>query len=113
MWHTFHPSNGILGVLAREHPNHLLTRRRYVWFPLFLACPILLIVVAGSGYVIKAVKLNFGFLVTVALIASGMGGGDGDNIVKVSVTDTHVSVIMMLLHEDTELIIRPDTFMIY
>ena len=42
-----------------------------MWIPLFLACPILLIVVAGSGYVITAVKLSFGFLVTVALIASG------------------------------------------
>ena len=49
----------------------------------------------------------------VAFIASGMGGGDGDNIVEVSVSNNQVSISVKLLHEDIELFIRPDTFMIY
>jgi hypothetical protein len=49
----------------------------------------------------------------VTFIASGMGGGKRDNVVKVTVQDTVVSVSMILLREDRELMIKPDTFMIY
>jgi small-conductance mechanosensitive channel len=71
LWRLFHPSVGVIASLAREHPTHWLTRWRYVWFSLMLACPIALILVGGWGYLITAIQLSFGLVVTVALIAVG------------------------------------------
>lgn len=71
LWQLFRSSDGILATLTREQPTHVTTRSRHLWFPMVLACPIGLIVLAWQGYLITAVALSLGLLVTVALIAGG------------------------------------------
>ena len=71
IWRLFRSSDGLLVMLTREHPALLLTRWRYVWFPMLLACPITLIVAAGAGYLITAFTLSLGLLATAALVAGG------------------------------------------
>jgi potassium efflux system protein len=71
LWQMFRGSNGILTILARERPAHLITRMRRLWFPVLLALPMGLILLAWRGYLITAIELSLGLVVTVVLLASG------------------------------------------
>jgi potassium efflux system protein len=71
LWQLFRGPGGVLDTLTGEHPTHFVTRWRYLWFPLMLACPISLIVLAGLGYLITAIELSLGLLTILALIAGG------------------------------------------
>ena len=71
LWRLFQSSHGILATLTGERPNAQFTRWQYLWFPLILACPIVLIVIACAGYLITATEWSLGIIATAALIAAG------------------------------------------
>lgn len=71
VWQLFRQPDGVLDTLARHHAQHVATRWRYLWFPLVLAAPLTIVVLAGLGYLITAVELSIGLLATLALIAGG------------------------------------------
>jgi potassium efflux system protein len=71
LWRLFQSSHGILATLTGERPTAQFTRWRYLWFPLILACPIVLIVIACAGYLITATEWSLGLIATAALIAAG------------------------------------------
>lgn len=72
LYQVFHFSDGILANFMREKPNHFITRWRYLWFPLIIACPLALAFIAGLGYMITANLLSLGLLNTAAFIAGGV-----------------------------------------
>jgi len=71
LWRLCRGSEGIHATLAREHPDRFITRWRLAWFLLLLACPIALAAGACLGYLITAIQLSLGLLITVALVAGG------------------------------------------
>lgn len=71
LWYLFRSSHGVLTVLVREHPTRRLARWRHVWFPLLLAAPLGLALLAIAGYVIAAFNLSLEFLATAVLVSGG------------------------------------------
>ena len=69
LWQLFCSQDGILVTLAREHPERLMTRWRFVWLPLLLACPLALVIVASLGYLIPATQLSLGLIATIVQVA--------------------------------------------
>jgi potassium efflux system protein len=65
-------SDGILSRLIREHPDRIVVRCRYLWYPLVITWPIALVVLASLGYLITAIELSLGLLSTAAFIATGV-----------------------------------------
>jgi potassium efflux system protein len=71
LWQLLNFSDGVLATFIREKPESLLARWRYLWFPLVLACPLALVIIAGLGYLFTAFQLSLGLLETIAYIAAG------------------------------------------
>ncbi len=56
-WRLFRPSSPFVTELLRTNPQAWLTRLRYVWFPLLVAAPIALVIIAWLGYFYSALQL--------------------------------------------------------
>jgi potassium efflux system protein len=65
----FRFSGAIVSTLIRNQPDHLLTRSRYVWYPLIVGLPLLTAVLAALGYYyFTALALTDHLLATYELI---------------------------------------------
>jgi len=53
-WQTLSPTTGALRGFLAEHPHGLVARLRYVWYPLIVALPMSLTVLALAGYLYTA-----------------------------------------------------------
>jgi potassium efflux system protein len=49
---------GITSVLVQKHPKSWLTRLRYIWYPLLIALPLLLLYLAIQGYYYSALEIE-------------------------------------------------------
>ena len=67
----FRPSDGIFAGVIRENPERLVSRLRYVWYPLILLIPLSITILAWNGWVIAALALDFVFLGTQGIMATG------------------------------------------
>jgi len=72
LWHMLNLSSGMLSTFVREHPNRVVVRSRYLWYPLVIMWPIALVMLAGLGYLITAIELSLGILSTAGLVAIGV-----------------------------------------
>ncbi len=72
LWRLLRFSDGVLAAAIREEPSSFIVRWRYLWFPLVLAAPLALVVIAWLGYMMTALQLSLGLLHTAALIAGGV-----------------------------------------
>ena len=72
LWRLFNFSNGVLATSIREHASRPIVRLRYLWFPLMIACPLALVVLASIGYIYTSLDLGLGLVFTAALIAGGV-----------------------------------------
>ena len=59
---------GITSVLIEKKPNSWLTRFRYVWYPLIVFLPLIVIVLTLSGYLYSAVEISNLFRSTLLLL---------------------------------------------
>jgi potassium efflux system protein len=71
VWKTFNPRTGIFAEAVQANPNRVLARTRVLWFPLLLAAPVLLMLLALSGYFVTAMVFT---LELYALFAIATGG---------------------------------------
>ncbi len=71
-WRLLNPSDGVLASFMREQPNSLVARWRYLWFPLVLAYPLVLVVIAGLGYIFTAIQLSLVLLLTATYLIAGI-----------------------------------------
>ncbi len=70
--HLFRPSEGLGAGLIQRHPQSLLAKTRWLWFPLLLLIPLLLLVISVSGYALAALALCREFLRSLGLLAAGV-----------------------------------------
>ena len=63
-----HPNEGAIKSHIREHPRGLLARTRYLWFPLIVALPVSLTVLAMRGFVYTAGLMTGSMVQTVYLV---------------------------------------------
>ncbi len=71
LWYLLNFSDGVLAAFIREKPASLIARWRYLWFPLALAYPLVLVIIAARGYVFTAIQLGMGLLETAAYVIGG------------------------------------------
>ncbi|MEO1527062.1 MAG: mechanosensitive ion channel domain-containing protein [Planctomycetota bacterium] len=71
LWRLFGGANGVLALIRRDVPNHLMTRWRNVWCPVLLALPVVLSVIACLGYLVTANSLGLGIVITFAILGIG------------------------------------------
>jgi potassium efflux system protein len=64
---VLHPSRGAVKGPLREHPRSLLARTRYLWFPLIVALPLSLTVLAMRGFLYTAGSVTTSMVQTVYL----------------------------------------------
>jgi potassium efflux system protein len=55
---VLHPGQGVLKAFLSEHPTGLLSRLRYLWFPLVVGMPVLFAGLALAGYTYTAGSLT-------------------------------------------------------
>ncbi len=67
-YRLFGPSKAVLAAQFRRHPDSPLTRYRYLWLMLSMAIPLLLIVLAISGYLYTAGTLTGSLIDTLWLV---------------------------------------------
>ncbi|MGI9427796.1 MAG: mechanosensitive ion channel domain-containing protein, partial [Bythopirellula sp.] len=72
LWHLLRSSDGISASLAERHPARVVTRWRYLWYPLLVACPLGLVVLAAMGYLLTAQTLSLVLFATAVLIVNGI-----------------------------------------
>ena len=53
-----HFKGGITSVLVHKHPKSWLARLRYVWFPLLISLPLLMLYLAVEGYYYSALEID-------------------------------------------------------
>jgi potassium efflux system protein len=66
-YHVLHPRTGVIADHLRAHPRGLLTRTRYLWFPLVVALPVWLTVLAMRGFLYTAGSVTTSMVQTVYL----------------------------------------------
>jgi len=71
-YRLLHPKQGILRHQRQRLDANLLHRAYWVWFPILLAFPMLLVALAWSGYIYATHILADAFLITLGLIAALM-----------------------------------------
>lgn len=64
---VLHPSRGVLKDYMRENPRGLLARTRYLWFPLVVALPLWLTLLAMRGFLYTAGSVTASVVQTVYL----------------------------------------------
>jgi potassium efflux system protein len=64
---VLHPSRGVVKTHIVEHPRGLLARTRYLWFPLVVALPVSLTVLAMRGFLYTAGSVTTSMVQTVYL----------------------------------------------
>ncbi|MBZ0172631.1 MAG: hypothetical protein K8E66_09655, partial [Phycisphaerales bacterium] len=62
------PSGPVLAEFIRRHEKTWINRLRYVWYPMIVAVPLALIVVAWLGYYYTSIQLQLRFELTLVLI---------------------------------------------
>jgi potassium efflux system protein len=68
LWQILRPRSGMLRDYLARHHGGWVDRLRYVWYPVALLTPLVLIVLAGAGYFYTAVQLTRQLSETVLLI---------------------------------------------
>ncbi len=71
LWQLLSGPRGILAILGETHPGGLAGRTRYLWNTLALVCPLSLIVLAAMGYLITAMELSLGLVLTASIVGAG------------------------------------------
>ncbi|MEM8955188.1 MAG: mechanosensitive ion channel domain-containing protein [Verrucomicrobiota bacterium] len=71
MWRALRPATGVFSGMMEENPKGWLSRFRMVWYPLGVLTPLVLVMLAASGYVITAMALGLEFLATLGIIVAG------------------------------------------
>ena len=66
-YHVLHPSKGVVRDHLRAHPRGTLARTRYLWFPLVVALPVWLTVLAMRGFLYTAGSVTTSMVQTVYL----------------------------------------------
>jgi potassium efflux system protein len=64
---VLHPSRGVIKDHLRENPRRLLARTRYLWFPLVVALPLWLTLLAMRGFLYTAGSVTSSMVQTVYL----------------------------------------------
>jgi potassium efflux system protein len=67
-YRVFHPKGGVLAYLRLRRETGVLVRTNKLWFPLLLAYPLGLAVLAQTGYLYSATALSRMFLYTLLMI---------------------------------------------
>jgi len=70
-WRLFYHSEDFVEGLRHEHSGQLITKWRSAWSALIVATPLAIVALAVLGYVMTAMALNTGLLVTVGIVAAG------------------------------------------
>ena len=68
----FHPSRGVFSNKLQKSPDCLMSRTRYLWYPLLVIVPIGFILLAGLGYLVTAISLSFSLLMSFGITISGV-----------------------------------------
>lgn len=68
---TIHPQTGVFSAFLARHPSGWLARLRYVWYWGLVLEPLVLAMLALSGFLLTALQLNFLFQNTVIVVAGG------------------------------------------
>lgn len=71
LWQQFGGKHGLVAVLKETQPHRLLTRTRFLWYPLLLCSPLFFFILAARGYVIASINLSHGFAETIGVIVLG------------------------------------------
>ena len=67
-WQVLHPRTGALRGFLADHPTGLIARLRYVWYPLIVALPMSLTVLALAGYLYTAGTVTGAVIQTMYLV---------------------------------------------
>lgn len=62
------PNTGLLRDYLKAHPEEWLAKLRYLWYPLFVGSPLIIVGFAVAGYYLSAVELQQKLVITVRLI---------------------------------------------
>ena len=68
----FSPRTGMLADHLEAHPKQLLSRTRGLWYPAAVGVPLVLVIMAGLGYVFTAFSLSFLVHGTLRIISLGV-----------------------------------------
>ncbi|MDA7923059.1 mechanosensitive ion channel [bacterium] len=71
-YRLFRFSDGILAEVISEHPLRIMSRLRFLWFPILLSCPIAISVLAFYGYTYTALQMGIGMMTAVIISAGGV-----------------------------------------
>lgn len=71
-YRLLHPRHGVLRRQRQGADPHLLYRAYWLWFPLLMGLPLLLVALAWTGYIYTTHILGDAFLTTLGLIAALM-----------------------------------------
>ncbi|HDK37970.1 MAG TPA: mechanosensitive ion channel, partial [Thiolapillus brandeum] len=66
---VFHWRKGVIAIYMQQHPKGILWRTRWLWFPLAVGIPLLLVVLAMLGYVYTSATLLYQVIDTLWLLA--------------------------------------------
>ena len=72
LYRLFRFSDGILADVIREHPLRMISRLRYLWFPILLSCPVAISVLAIYGYTYTALQMGIGMMTAIIISAGGV-----------------------------------------
>ena len=67
-WRVLHPRTGALREFLADHPTSLIARLRYAWYPLIVALPMSLTVLALAGYLYTAGTVTGAVIQTMYLV---------------------------------------------
>lgn len=62
------PSTGLLQAYIKAHPNDWFTKLRYIWYPLIIFMPLVVVGFAAEGYYLSALELQQKLITTLRLI---------------------------------------------
>ncbi|MEM7202118.1 MAG: mechanosensitive ion channel domain-containing protein [Planctomycetota bacterium] len=68
LFRVAHPGGSWLQPILARDPRGWLSRLRYLWFPVTVALPVALAIVAGAGYYYAALQLDRCFTATLGLV---------------------------------------------
>jgi potassium-dependent mechanosensitive channel len=62
------PTTGLLQDYIKNHPNDWFTKLRYIWYPLAILTPLVVVGFAVEGYYLSALELHQKLIITLRLI---------------------------------------------
>ena len=68
LYHILESRNGVLNYSVKTHPDHWLSKLRYIWYPAAIILPLIIIGFAVSGYYLSALELQQKLIITLRLI---------------------------------------------